>query len=163
MLINRIQELRARLSWHADNAGFTNNLTPTDGFKHSESLPQDYCEFVKLVGTGEIGSGTGPDAFLIHSVSTPEFYHSHEDWGIEFDGAGPFFDIDNKHLLDNILIIGHDVDREWIGYDIRSNGSEVIACLNNQADRKTGNFVSYIESVLAQYENYLEIDYPSSH
>jgi hypothetical protein len=151
----KLKSLKQKIDWHAENGGFSNDLKVVRDFKYSELLPESYRRFYEIIGVGSIGSHPIPgEGYLIHEITLPEFYHSHDDWDLKFDGEGPFFDSANKHLLKNVLLLGYDVDRDWIGFDISTQSTEIITCSNNQWQRCTTDLTSYIEDVITRAEQY---------
>jgi hypothetical protein len=149
MIMARLKRLKQKIDWHAETGRFENDLKLVSHFKYSELLPESYRKFYEIIGVGEIGWND----CLIHAITLPEFYHSHELWDLKYNGEGPFFN--SEHLLKNVLLLGYDVGFEWIGFDISTQSIEIITDCDNQWQRDTTDLISYIEDTIIIQEEHL--------
>ena len=66
---------------------------------------------------GSLGRG-----FLYFDINEPNFINeANDELSSYFTPHYEFFNDDLNSKLENVIIIGHDVDARWFGYDIKLN------------------------------------------
>jgi hypothetical protein len=152
MIMARLKRLKQKIDCHEENGHFYfNDQKQVSNFKYSELLPESYRKFYEIIGTGSIDSApleSKSHGCVIHTITLPEFYHSHDSWSLTFDGEGPFFDAADKHLLKNVLLLGYDSERKWIGFDISTQSTEVATLWDDPGVIRTIDLISYFEDVI---------------
>jgi hypothetical protein len=165
--MNKVDKLLDRINWHKNSGGFSNNLKPLLNFKYKHLLPSIYQEFYEKIGIGEIGSDSDiSDGYLIVRISEPEFHLEHPDWDAACDGwddtsnkkSNIWFNSEKTSKRDEVLLLGHDVDRQWFAYDINKN---IFVSQWDDAKRwKMEDLVSYVEYIIHSNEEYKGIKFP---
>ncbi len=102
---------------------FTHNLDyncvfhPLESHPNFSYLPDIIKEFYIKIGVGSLGRG-----FLYFDINEPNFINeANDELSSYFTPHYEFFNDDLNSKLENVIIIGHDVDARWFGYDIKLN------------------------------------------
>lgn len=147
MLDVKIKYLVKQLNCASKRKLLNNELTKVCSFKHKSQLPQIAQAFYEHLGYGYVGSKSD---YIIFDIFFPEFYNKSEAYDVNYHGVDTYFDFEKKHLLENIIIIGSDVDGNLFGIDISKN-SDTIVSQWKVGGRDYSNFFSYIESILGEH------------
>jgi hypothetical protein len=161
--MNKVDWLLERINWHKNYVkGFSNDLKPLLSFKNKYLLPPIYHEFYEKIGVGEIGSDSiKGQGYCVVNLFEPDFINSdHPSWDDIFDNhlSSEWFNGKETSKCKDILLLGHDVDRNWFGFDI------VKKTLVNQREEKyldTKDIVDYVKSIMLSVEEYQSIFYPN--
>ena len=148
MLDVKIKYLVNQLNYALKRKLLNNELTKVCCFKNKSQLPQIAQAFYEHLGYGYVGSNSD---YMIFDIVLPDFYHKSEVYNVNYHGVDTYFDFDEKHLLENIIIIGGDVDGNLFGIDVSKN-SDIIVSQWQVKGRDYSNLFSYIESILGEYE-----------
>ena len=150
----RNTELLKKLEKHKTLDNYNIKIQAIDNLKNKELLPKSIIEFYREIGLLEVGTKSD---YLIVDIFEPVFYHECDYFDLNTEAL--FFDLDEKHLLKNILILGVDIYGILIGYDITAKTESItLSCedVTNQGFDKS-SLISYVESILTMDEKYQNI------
>ncbi len=148
MLDVKIKNLVEQLNRGTKKKLLSNELTKVRSFNNKSLLPKIAQSFYENCGYGYVGSKNN---YVIFDIVLPDFYHKSEVYDVNYHGVDTYFDFDEKHLLENIIIIGGDVDGNLFGIDVSKN-SDIIVSQWQVKGRDYSNLFSYIESILGEHE-----------
>jgi hypothetical protein len=89
--------------------------------------------------------------YLIFDIVLPEFYNKSEAYDVTYHGVDTYFDFEEKHLLENTIIIGGDVDGNLFGIDVSKDSDKIVSQWQIEG-RDYSNLFSYIESILGEQD-----------
>ncbi len=154
-LSNRIYILKEKIDLYLAEGLWQVEIAPED-IKEEDisSFPVDFRMLLKAIGTGILASHPNGTGYHVVNISIPYKpndpdgdYIDWLDWD-EWEKFGPgvcdkiFFDNQGLFNLNDILVIGHDIDNYFFGYSIIHKPYKLV--IQAQSDF-TDDFITFIE------------------